>query len=363
MLGLFDRPARWEWLKALSEPPVINGVTDHLVSASDREIYEAMSRLRQWGMLADPGSLEAPELDAHPLVREYFGETLLGKKEAGWREAHSRLFDYLTSTAKDLPNTVSEMEPLYAAVTHGCQAGKYLETLSEVYYRRILRGGIELFSIRNLGAFGADLAALTNFFNPPWQQPVAGLTDDGKAFVLAMAGFCLRALGRLTEASQPMQASLKFRISLEHWGNAATGAKNLSELYLALGDIRQALAYAEQSIELADKSGESFQRTVNRAALAAALHQVGQLPEAEDAFRKAERMQKEWQPDLPFLYSVRGFLYCDLLLEQGKYKEVQSRAAQTLEVAKQNRKASRYWPRSPVIGSSTHAASTGGENC
>ncbi len=74
VLGLFDRPAKWEWLKALKEPPAISGVTDHLVAASDLQLWEAISRLRQWGMLADPGSLESPELDAHPLVREYFGE-------------------------------------------------------------------------------------------------------------------------------------------------------------------------------------------------------------------------------------------------------------------------------------------------
>ncbi|HYG81464.1 MAG TPA: hypothetical protein VD861_13795, partial [Pyrinomonadaceae bacterium] len=54
------------------------------------------------------------------------------------------------------------------------------------------------------------------------------------------------------------------------------------------------------------------------------------------AFRKAERMQKDLQPEYPLLYSLPGFLYCDLLLEQGKYEEVESRAAQTLQLAKRN---------------------------
>jgi hypothetical protein len=42
-------------------------------------------------------------------------------------------------------------------------------------------------------------------------------------------------------------------------------------------------------------------------------------------------MQKEDQPDYPLLYSHRGYRYNDLLLGQGRYEEVQRRAAQTLE--------------------------------
>jgi tetratricopeptide (TPR) repeat protein len=69
--------------------------------------------------------------------------------------------------------------------------------------------------------------------------------------------------------------------------------------------------------------------------LADALHRAGRLPEAEAAFREAEETQKESQPQFPLLYSLWGFRYCDLLLGQGKYQEVQSRAGQTLEWARQ----------------------------
>ena len=45
-------------------------------------------------------------------------------------------------------------------------------------------------------------------------------------------------------------------------------------------------------------------------------------------------LQTEWESEFPLLYSIRGFQYCDLLLDQGKYQEVQSRASRTLEWAK-----------------------------
>ena len=44
-------------------------------------------------------------------------------------------------------------------------------------------------------------------------------------------------------------------------------------------------------------------------------------------------MQKEFQPQYPLLYSLQGYQYCDLLLGQGKYKEVRERGRKTLSWA------------------------------
>jgi tetratricopeptide (TPR) repeat protein len=68
-----------------------------------------------------------------------------------------------------------------------------------------------------------------------------------------------------------------------------------------------------------------------RTAMADALHQAGRQSEAESLFREAEEIQKDRQPEYPLMYSLPGFRYCDLLLSQGKYQEVLSRAEQTLE--------------------------------
>ena len=48
-------------------------------------------------------------------------------------------------------------------------------------------------------------------------------------------------------------------------------ASNLSELSLTLGDVSSAVRQGEQSVELADRSGDAFQRMVNRTTLADAL--------------------------------------------------------------------------------------------
>ena len=51
-------------------------------------------------------------------------------------------------------------------------------------------------------------------------------------------------------------------------------------------------------------------------------------------FADAERRQREWRPTEPLLYSLQGYLYCDLLLSSGQAAEARDRAAQTIEIAR-----------------------------
>jgi tetratricopeptide (TPR) repeat protein len=333
LLGLFDRPADGPSITALRKAPVIAGLTDHINESLEADWMRALQRLRKCRLIAEESHHDPDELDAHPLVREHFGQQLRGRIPDAWREANKRLYEHLKSTAKEFPETVEEMSPLYASVAHGCAAGRHQEALEDVYYRRIQRGK-EAFNTKKLAALGEELATLACFFDVPWQHPAFGLTEPAKAYILSEASFDLRSLGHLKEAVHPMRIAMEAAVSQQDWKHAALISSNLSELYLTAGDLPQASTYAKQSVELADKSGDRFQRMLNRTTLADALHHAGSLNEAEDAFCEAETMQKKWQPAYPLLYSLQGFRYCDLLLEQGKYQEVQNRAAIAIEIAK-----------------------------
>ena len=327
MLGLFDRPADKDSLDALRAEPVIVGLTDHLGITQEANWLRAVQRLRQYKLLAEMSHHAPDELDAHPLVREHFADQLQRTLLTAWKKGNLRLDEHLTHSTKEFPDTVEEMAPLFAAVAHGCAAGRQQQAYDEVYQRRIRRGN-EHFQIKKLGAFGADLAALSGFFVIPWRVSSAALTEAGQAWLLNAAGVRLRALGRLQEAVQPMQASLDVDIVRTDWEGAAISAGNLSGLTLTLGDLPQALAAAQQSVELADRSGDSFWRKVNRTTLADALHQAGHLTEAAAEFHAAETDQPH---GTRLLYSVQGFQYCDLLLSHGQFQEVNTRAAKMLK--------------------------------
>jgi tetratricopeptide (TPR) repeat protein len=334
IMGLFDRPVDIGAVEALKAEPAIPGVTDQLVPLSEEDWNRALFNLRIAHLLAVENPQKPDVLDCHPLIREHFGQKLQNQNPKGWRESHKRLYIYFKGLPeKDLPDTLQEMEPLFAAVAHGCRAGLHNEARYDVYWKRICRED-EAFINNKLGAFGADLVALSNFFEKPWSKPASALPDEKKALVLNWTAFGLRALGRLREAIQPMKAGMEMSEQQEDWKGAAQDASNLSELMLTLGEVKEAVAYGSRSVTHADRSGDAFQKEVSRTTHADALHQRGQLEEAEVLFREAEALQRESQPEYPFLYSLLGFRFCDLLLgqDQNNYKEVMERAEKALEI-------------------------------
>jgi tetratricopeptide (TPR) repeat protein len=317
LLGLFDRPADAKALAALRAKPAIPGLTEKLVDISGEEWNWAISSLQEHGLLlpADPHQVGA--LDAHPLVRAYFQEELEKNHPEVWQAGNLRLYEHLKASAPDLPQTLEAMEPLYTAVVHGCRAGEPQEVLDQICRLRIWRGS-EVFSVNKLGALGSELGSLSNFFDHLWDCPTTDISSKDQGFLLNSVGYCLRALGRLAEAVQPMQAGMERAVTQENWRDASRGANNLSELTLTLGEVPRAVAFGEQSIELADRSDDAFLRTVSRTTLADALHQAGLWEESAEVFREAEAMQAERQPGYPRLYSLSGYRYCDLLLSRAR---------------------------------------------
>ncbi len=282
LVGLFDRPAEAEALTALRAEPAIPALTDGLDVGDETRWRQALARLRKARLVA--GDDAGGGVDTHPLVREYFGGRLREEQKEAWRAGHERLFEHYRQAAPELPETLEAMLPLYAAVVHGCRAGRVQEATDEVYSRRILRGD-KYFSWRILGAFGPGLTALAGFFDRPWDQPSAQLTAADQAWILNEAGFVLRALGRLPEAVQPMRVSTDMDIERGDFKGAAISASNLSELTLTMGEVASAVQAGEESVELADKSGDLGQRLSKRTTLADALHQAGRREESAAALR------------------------------------------------------------------------------
>ena len=199
MLGLFDRPADENVLGILLNPPVIPGLTESLINLSPTEWRTILSRLRRARLLAGDDLHHPGDLDTHPLVREYFAEQLRSQRIEAWKECNRRLYDYYRTRAPQLPASFREMEPLFLAVTCGCNAGLFREALHEVYIPRIQRGDAS-FAANALGARGALLSALAAFFEQGrWGSPVQtgvedhGLAKEDQLFLLLQAALYLTA--------------------------------------------------------------------------------------------------------------------------------------------------------------------------
>jgi len=199
MLGLFDRPAEEKALRALLKSPAIPGLTESLTEVHPTAWQTILARLRRARLLAGEDTHNTGRLDTHPLVREHFGEQLRSQQTDAWKECNRRLFHYYRALAPQLPNSFREMEPLFAAVTCGCNAGLLREALHEVYIPRIQRGSAH-FAANVLGARGPLLSVLVHFFEQGrWGSPVEtavegqSLTEEDQLFILMQAAPYLTA--------------------------------------------------------------------------------------------------------------------------------------------------------------------------
>nr|VFJ58075.1 MAG: hypothetical protein BECKFM1743A_GA0114220_102082 [Candidatus Kentron sp. FM]VFJ60575.1 MAG: hypothetical protein BECKFM1743C_GA0114222_102762 [Candidatus Kentron sp. FM]VFK13792.1 MAG: hypothetical protein BECKFM1743B_GA0114221_102942 [Candidatus Kentron sp. FM] len=255
-------------------------------------------------------------------MREFFAAAVERESPEAWRAGHQRLFEYLTTTTTPhRPDTLEGLEPLYQAVAHGCKAGLHEKALDDVYVDRILRGtGYDgFYSTRKLGAFGAGLGAVANFFmDAAWREPSPNLSPSTQAWLLNEAAFLLRALGRLLEALAPMRMGMEMAVEQEDWRNAAIYANHLSQLELTLGWISQAVDDGEQSVTFADKSGNALERMARRIAYADRLHQAGDREQVRALFQAAEEIQAKDQSEYLRLYSLQDFRYCELLLAEAE---------------------------------------------
>jgi tetratricopeptide (TPR) repeat protein len=199
MLGLFDRPADEKVLGALLKSPAIFGLTESLTDLSPTTWRSILAKLRRARLIAGEDPHNPGCLDAHPLVREYFGEQLRSQQTDAWKECNRRLYHYYRTLAPQQPNSFREMEPLFLAVTCGCNAGLFREALHEVYIPRIQRGD-SYFAANVLGARGPLLSVLVHFFeHGRWGSLVdtavegQSLTAEDQLFILMQAGLYLTA--------------------------------------------------------------------------------------------------------------------------------------------------------------------------
>jgi len=300
-VGLFDRPASGDCLEALRAKPPILGLTDEIVKLDERGWRRNIARLREVRLLAPADPTDPEALDAHPLVREWFGDRLRQTNEAAWKAAHSRLYDHLRRTTREgFAPTLHDLAPLYHAVGHGCLAGRQQDALEKVYINRICRwqvdGVPEFYSFKRLGAVSSDLAALSWFFDRPYETPASVFGPLHQSWLLSEAGARLRAHGRLPEALAAMRTGLQMTDGAGSWRNTAAAASNLSQTELLIGEVAAALAAAETAVELADRSADTFLMVDNRVHRAVVLHAAGQWAKAADLFADAARQQPKSEP-------------------------------------------------------------------
>lgn len=331
LLGFFDRPASDSLLGELRAQPVIRGLTESVVGLSELGWERVLARLQELRLVSRHSAVPEPELDAHPILREHFGDMLRRELPNAWTRGNARLYRHLVREGRKFSVTLEQLEPMYMAVAFGCAAGLHSEALDSVFHRRIQRED-ESHSSNYFSAHSANLASLSAFFAERWVSPISGLSIRERSYVLNEAGLALRALGRLTEAKYALRGALDADCARSNWRDAAIACGNLAEVYVLLGELPAALETADAGLAYAERGGHPDQDMNLWAMRGDVLHQLGRVSDANGAFLRALQQERAFEGERGRLRSVAALRYGDLLLAQNKL-----RAAAAVEVRSRER--------------------------
>lgn len=330
LIGLFDRPADPDAMKALLADPRMRTFTGELEQG--REAWnDAVDALREMGLL----NREFPDLpgtlDAHPLVREHFRYELREKYQDWWLQGNRTLFGYYQTLPPPEPDNSKDMNWLYAAVTHGCAARLHQQVFDEVLLKRVWRDRRTNFSTRRLGMTGSDLVALSNYFYPQqWTElRTPALSPRARVLVLTNAGVRLRQLGRLVDARDSFGAVVREidpqAAQAEELEDASYATAAYCELLVIAGKLtggadesEGALVNGQRAVEFADQGDDAYFKMHSRISLAEVHFMLNDLEQANALFEQAMAIDREQRPRPPFLYSQGMYRYGYFLIETGR---------------------------------------------
>jgi serine/threonine protein kinase/TolB-like protein/Tfp pilus assembly protein PilF len=283
ILGLFDRPADAKAVGTLLKSPAIGGLTESLTDLSPTGWRTILAKLRRARLLAAEDPHNLGHLDAHPLVREFFGEQLRSERPDAWKECNRRLYHYYRTLTPQLPDSFREMEPLFLATVCGCNAGLFRDALHQVYIPRIQRGDAS-FSAKVLGARGALISVLAHFFEPGRWGSLVEATVDGQNLTAEDQVFVLMQAGLNLSATRGFSAP-EARICYERAEPLCHTINDSSLLYLALvgqwryslltDDLRVTLQIAKRIYSLAREKNDAAFLLGAYNALAGSHHYMG----------------------------------------------------------------------------------------
>jgi tetratricopeptide (TPR) repeat protein len=234
-----------------------------------------------------------------------------------WTEGHRRLYEHLCRQTRQQPDTIDGLQQLYQAISHGCRAGLLCKAFDDVYRPRIHRWD-EFFSTMSLGLFLSELQTTGVFLDQPLAIEVLG--SDRVAFLQRQQGYCLRSIGRLSDADDWTRRAYELDKKRNAISDMAKDTASLATLKMIMGDLRAAEEYGRECIKLSyecDSPHQSFYLST----LGSILHYRGEYKEAESTFNKSMKLAKTNDIERERHLATRFYRHCELLLDLRRSEE------------------------------------------
>lgn len=282
----------------------------------------------------------------HPLIRNHYFALFTKGGFSQEKATHEQIKDYYISIAGDTPkySTLDDLKPLIEVVYHACKAGAYDEAW-QIFFDRVYRGRKRKALVHEIGATATTLDLLTSFFpSGDITQELLVSNRDVKRFILNEIGLRLVDIGNLDKATSFYKRALAIAISMKNWREASSIYQDISELYTFIGNLEDAFSAAEKAVGFAKQALNTDEERYSIVKRAWILHLKGNVGEAQELYKYAERLEKILNPEKLYLFSLRGVQYADHLRRIGELALARTIILENLRICEKNR-----WTRNIVL--------------
>jgi hypothetical protein len=313
------------------------GLVAPLARLKEPDFYALLKRLLDYGLIQRdtrthqyrmPPAVHAAFAAAHPLADD-------DAEQADLRDFHGRLKEDYLIMAGELPRfvTLGDLEPLCEAVAHACCAGAYDDAFA-IYWQRIEQGHHRALA-HQIGAYATVLELMRGFFaaGDDWSAGPQVSDATTHQMILDTVGFCLISLERVREAAAVYATKNTLLWEAGNWHDASTGCRNLTVLYLTLGDLAAAAQAAAIALDMARHLEDKRHTASALAHQGWVEHLRGNVSGAASLFAQASQQQREAAPEQPNLLGQEGIWYADHLRLRGEEEEARRQTEEHLELA------------------------------
>lgn len=325
LIGLIGRPVALDELKAMAALKNIDGLTSDLEKLTASQWSYAVGGLSEAKLISVDNRQSRCFIDCHPLVRDFIGDYLKTDFNSVWQQGHGLIFDYLLGIVSAEPSTITEMESLFRAVTHGARAGRYEESF-QLYFNRIKKGQFSMFTE---GPHHADQACIRDFFETEWTRPVDGILESEGFYLMSCAATNLIYLGEIELAIEPSLKSIEWFSQNEMWIEALSAAGPLASMLIAVGRVDESLSLLKSMEECIKNTNSSLIEAIANNFQAYGQFLKGRNSKAKSLFEQAEKEITQLRPESTTPVSTISSYYCKFLLDTGALHQALERSLKT----------------------------------
>jgi tetratricopeptide (TPR) repeat protein len=326
LVSLFRLPVDQKTLKTLARK--LPATKDVLGKVPASTIRQHLSQLhRDHLLLRDSGGTEGHTYSCHPILRDHFRASLLGRDKSAANGVADLLED---RPASERPSDLDQIEPVLSAIDLLLEAGNF-KRADELYKGR-LHGG---YVFRWLPAPHEGLRCALGFVAGLRRgQCEADLGRQGLSYYLNAAGLHGSLAGELSLAVAFFKDAEAIKARGVAVSNLLYGLQNSAWALIKLGRLAEATSAARDAKFLSQHDRHADAMINSLTCHAHALAMMGDVGEANAMFTQANSIQTRSDPQKRELFGLGAVWWADLLIRAGLYAKASRLAKTTLLVSR-----------------------------